>query len=335
MMTECLKSEEYLKSEELNALLTHLRKMPPPDARDFLGQVIAHRRESNPRLTDPMFRNVRFNELQHKRFLTDESAVRGSLRVFPHPDESEILLKYVKERRYQEETDCLIDLACGCGHTAMACSLPTRGALRVALDVNPRALQYALINRFVNEVDVILGLNNISDGLLNWVRCDAQRYLFTVNMPFAIDPFPKRALLPIASSSDQRGSKLTLAALRAMKEFAQHLESGRTARACVLAYSLLNEATDICDIPEQARCMFEPENVHWRLLEDARMWRVNGVKTALNPMPLEQLVQKAECRFDVPDDRRDEARVAYHSLANQLMAEGWTHLAYGILDIEL
>ena len=50
---------------------------------------------------------------------------------------------------------------------------------------------------------------------------------------------------------------------------------------------------------------FGESNVGWHLWPDERFWRVNGTKDQINPMPLELLSLKADCRFHV---RRDKDR---------------------------
>ncbi len=72
----------------------------------------------------------------------------------------------------------------------------------------------------------------------------------------------------------------------------------------------------------------------WHPLIDEPLWRVNGKKEQPNPMPLENLALKADCRFDVVDpSRRAEIREGYRALVQECAGKGWDHLAYGIIEV--
>src|SRR5262249_1125773 len=104
-------------------------------------------------------------------------------------------------------------------------------------------------------------------------------------------------------------------------------------RAVILAYSLQREG--VFDIVQSANAIFGIDRVRWHVLEQERILRINGIKQYPNPMPLDRIVTKAECRFDIEDSRRSEARSAYTWLYQSLTHMGYTHLAMGILDILL
>jgi len=322
-------------TEHVSELRKSIRRLPQEQVSEFLEQVIDGNGSRNfGTLRSECLNRLRINKMEYANVLTDQPSVKGFDRTFPYSDEAQLMIEYVKEKGYHEWADMLIDPACGAGHIAIGCPLKDRHAVRVALDASSRALEFTAINRYCNGTDMMIGLNDVGDGLSQWDHSEAQRILFMANMPFAPDPCATNGFLPMASSSDERGSKHTLLALRAFKEFAHGLTDGRAARAIVLVYTIFDEAADRYDLVEQARRLF-PGRVSWEFLNDTKVWRINGVKSFPNPMPLELMAERANCRFDVADSRREHARRSYESLAERLKKEGWSHLACGILDIEL
>ncbi|MBZ5620580.1 MAG: hypothetical protein LAQ69_17920 [Acidobacteriia bacterium] len=310
---------------ELTSIKKELSNLLPADARDRLvrgrlSTTIQRKAES-----------VQLNRFRQKVFLTDAQSVRGSGRVYPYVDEAELLVNYIEMHGYHTAADVIVDLCCGCGHVIIGCPAEVTGVLRFGLDINPRALQFAEINALINESSAVFQLGDIRCGIpAAFHRLQVKNFLFSANMPFGLDP---SAFLPISTSSDERGTRLTLATLKGLKDFTEHLVPGRTGRAVVLAYSLQSQA--IYDVVEHAYAIFGPERVRWNLLEHERVWRVNGVKQCRNPMPLDNLTLKAESRYDVDEARREEARASYAALVQRLRAHGYTHLSMGILDIRL
>jgi hypothetical protein len=71
------------------------------------------------------------------------------------------------------------------------------------------------------------------------------------------------------------------------------------------------------------------------MLDEAKLWRVNGVKQKNNPMPLADLADKASCRLTFEADAASVARRAYGMLARRLELEGWAFLSYGVLIVKL
>src|SRR4029077_6553198 len=106
-------------------------------------------------------------------------------------------------------------------------------------------------------------------------------------------------------------------------------------RCLVLTYTVGCKAEDRWAVPQRALELFGPERVRWQLLSEERLWRINGKKEQDNPMPLDRLGLKADCRFYVPPGaNREEIRAGYRALASERHDFGWDHLAYGVIAIE-
>jgi hypothetical protein len=273
--------------------------------------------------------NLHFGRL----FLTDGLWVPGSVRVFPFVDESTHVVRYVRESHLDEWADLIVDPASGCGHHALA--LGRKHGL-AAFDTNPRANIYATLNAFLNHrPDLLVGRRDVRNGFSTCLfHGEGRRILFPINMPFAVSPVSK--VLPPSADGGRSGAKLTLAANRALKEFANRYRGRHKAKAVILCYSLGTDSLNNWLVVGHARKLFGEENVRWRLLTSEKLWRVNGRKEQNNPMGLDKLALKAECRYYVTDEsKRDEMRQGYRRLQAWLQDKGWTVLGYGIVEIDV
>jgi hypothetical protein len=274
---------------------------------------------------------VRVNTFRDKMFATDPESLRAPGRVYPYLDEAECIVRYIEERGYDATAEAFIDLAAGYGPITVGCPLQVRNAIRLGYDICSRAIQYAAFNAAGNESRAEFGLWDIRDGVAPSVpRLDVKNFLFSANMPFLSDP---ESLRLAADCRGMRSSSLTLATLTALKRFSGGLQDGQTGRAVVLAYALQNE--EGCGLVQHAQAVFGADRVRWRVPEDARIYRVNGLKSCPNPMPLTKLPLKAECAYTVDDSQRDRLRLEYQNTVGELYAKGFTTLVMGLLDIQL
>jgi len=298
--------------------------------------------ESTRRLLD-RFRIINGSDVQVKIdkhgeriHLTDGPWVPPNLRVYPFADESQLLCDYIVHQGLQARSDLLIDPACGCGHHGLALSMiPSR----VYLDINLRALAFCRINSILcGEEHMLAAVNDIRHGfplVFDQIHCDSA--LVVVNMPFGI--FPRRDELPatLAQDGGDRGVALTFAVLEAVKKLAQTAKGLRRLRLVLLFYSLGTKKRGgwEWEVESKARECFPESRILVTLLQDEKMWRVNGVKSESNPMDLSRLVQKADCSQTFAPNERKSARLGYTALEKLYRHAGFDHLGYGILDVEV
>lgn len=277
---------------------------------------------------------VKIHAIDSKVLITDGLWVSGEFRTFPWSDESELLHRACRERGWDEWATCLIDPGTGCGHNVLR--YDRSPARRYGFDVNARAISYAAINRALNDAaPVCFGLNDIEQGLPPvFEQCAGERVLVVANMPFAL--VVKSGELPASADGGRFGYRLTLEALTRVHELERSLAPGSQLRCLVLTYTVGSKADDRWVVPQHAIDLFGADRVTWHLLDEERLWRVNGKKEQANPMPFDKLELKADCRFYVsPDADRDAIRADYRALANELRDRGWDHLAYGIVAIDV
>lgn len=313
---------------------------------------------------------------RNRYYLTDGFWVPYQDRVYPTSDESEILCEYVFKKKYDRpdqtlsERPVMIDPACGCGHHALSLRASpaladpkgrTRGfKYRFSYDINMRALAFARLNALLEKDEQhSIGLNDVRDGLpIEVIRFVTGPVVFVVNMPFVLDP--GAAGSPGSSRYGlQTGAELTLNAIEAILNFAAQKEDDGEIRAVILGYSLMrdNDAVGLAnlELPEKNILIvretiqrlkavnpignLSSADITFNALPDQKLWRVNGKKSETNPMPLENLKKKAECKLTIRDNEieRSKVREGYERRAHEFMGEPdkWTHLAYGVLDLTL
>jgi hypothetical protein len=261
--------------------------------------------------------------------LTDGPWVPASFRVYPYGDESALICNYVKEKGYHLEADVLIDPAAGCGHHGLGLrEIPTQAYY----DVNPRATVFCRINSILARAERMQsGLSDLRDGMPAILKKIAAKYvLTTINMPFAI--FPKADELPatLAQDGGDRGVALTFAALRAVKDWADNAPGIETLRLVLLFYSLGNNKE--WEVVRKASEIFNRPVDHI-IFNKEKMWRVNGVKSEPNPMPISHIRTKARCSHTYSIVDQDAAEQGYLNLEHRYQEAGFDRLGYGIIDI--
>jgi|GEM_PF-3474152 len=272
---------------------------------------------------------VKIDKHDGKIHLTDGSWVDPKIRVYPFTDESSIIYNYFRNN-CDSIPDLLIDPACGCGHHGLALN---EIETKISLDINLRSIAYCRINALISGMPQMLtGLNDIRVGIPKPIdMVSSNSTLITINMPFAI--FPKLSTV-LAQDGGDRGIALTLSALNAVKKFSNSAKNILKIRAIVLFYSLGSLKDNQWEVVDNAFALFGKDRVKFKILTDEKMWRVNGKKEQSNPMPIEFLEKKAECRHTYTEVMSDQARLGFISLKNIFIGNGFSHLAYGILDID-
>ncbi len=276
---------------------------------------------------------VKLNLCGDQVFLTDGLWVDPSIRTFPFSDESDLVVRACEETGWMGWATTVIDPATGCGHNL----LRYRGGnvRRYGFDRNTRALAYAGINAVLNGVPASFVNGDIRNGIPPvFSREEEERVLIVANMPFALAP--NRDQMPRSAQGGRHGYELTVALIDAIKGLSGRLGKNSQLRCIVLAYSVGNLATDSWVVPEYASEQFGATATKWSLWPDEKLWRVNGKKEQPNPMPLDRLKRKADCRFYVRGDVVPEVlRGEYEQLTAELASESLDHLAYGVIASEV
>jgi hypothetical protein len=260
--------------------------------------------------------------------------VDPSIRAFPFSDESDLVIKACEEGGLMDWATCLIDPATGCGHNLLRYS--GKGIRRFGFDRNSRALAYSGINAVLNGVPSASFANaDIRNGITPVFRQGQdEKVLVVANMPFALVPNSEQ--IARSAQGGRRGDELTAALIDAIAALPEHLSRASELRCVILAYSVGSAEDDSWVVPKYASKQFGAENMQWHLWPDEKLWRVNGKKEQDNPMPLDLLKLKADCRFYVRGDVNPEKlRRDYEQLARELAGEGLFHLGYGVMTAEI
>jgi hypothetical protein len=282
---------------------------------------------------------VKVNHHRGKYLLTDGLWVDQSIRTFSFTDESDALLSYIERNKIADWAGVVIDPCTGSGNHIIG--FTGEPAVRIAFDISTRGILFTSINMLINGINSgVVSYHNLTKGfspLLN--RVDLRNSLFIINTPFALAPVDVTLLKTADGGED--GLELTLAAMKLVKDVltTQTIVNGR---AIVLCYSIGN-GKDKWKAVEEAKKMFGEDKVRWEILEDRKLWRVNGKKDEPNPMLLSDgLPKKADCKFYIGDKDVERVRQDYVNLARrlsenavELLGYEVTHLAYGIIDIRI
>jgi hypothetical protein len=271
------------------------------------------------------------HELAGRLFVTDAPAADKTIRVYPYQDESARVHECAQRHGLYQwaEGQTVVDLACGCGHHAIAWPGDVR---RILLDKSDRALAYAQVNLLLNKIrGASLAENDVRQGL-RVVSQMTERTVILANMPFALSPI--WGVLPGTSDGGTTGASWTLAALEAIKGYWQLHH--KAVRAVVLCYSVGASPTGPWEVGQQAQNLFrEAADLEFALLTDEKMVRIDGHKRYPVPVTTDQFADRANCRLDVPDADRDRFRRGYANLIEVLGRDGWTHVGYGTLYVDL
>ena len=275
------------------------------------------------------------NDHKGRLFLTDGVWADPTYRAFPFNDESAVLVSLARRLGWSQDAGVIVDLASGCGHSALSFDAPRQ----YLLDINPRALAYAELNKLLNDLDGARYqsmLNDIRQGMSSLRVDDETRAVLVVaNMPFA--PAPRRTDLPLTSYGGPAGMDLQVAAFRALARLRRDLPAPVVLRALVMGLSVGDSDANSWDLHRQATEHFGAESVRWFGLEDEQLLRVDGKRALSNPCPARvALPAFAQCHLYTPDPAsRAERKLAFERLAQEHEAMGNPDIAYGVVAMEL
>ena len=266
-------------------------------------------------------------------FLTDGTWRSPRDRVLPFADESSLLLSVIDRAGWWNEETLTLDLAGGCGHTAWALD----GKAQRLLDINPRALAYAELNRVLNGLSprrYSKAPGDIRDGIA-WCELTAFEgdLLVVANMPFG--PSPRRGTLPSSSDGGEDGLSLQRATFRALERLFAGKNADARIRALVLGLSGGDASSGGWELLEEAQRICHHAIASWQLADD-RLIRVDGCRVLPNPSPARVALPKlAECTLYHPDpQKRQRVGSAYQELALNFERRGKPDLAYGYVMLE-
>lgn len=287
-------------------------------------------------LVDQGSLRMKVNLLGDRVLLTDGVWVDPAVRVFPFCDESQALVRHTTSAGLHDWADWVVDLATGCGHNVIG--LPPRGR-SVALDINPRALAYLVVNRALNAIEpgaLMAALNDIRDGLPPALaRGMTGRTLFLANMPFG--PAPGRTALPLTSNGGRSGADLQQATLEAVQQFAAQAGPSSAVKAMLMTLTVGDAASGRWQMVERARSLFGAARVKWSLLDEERLLRVDGTRELGNPAALRVFLSRlAACRLYTPEaGRRADLQGMFSGLAREHEDEGSPDIAFGMIELDL
>ena len=269
---------------------------------------------------------VKVNRIGEKLFVTDGAWVDHVMRVFPDPDEAFVLLDYVKEHGLETWPALVVDTAAGSGHTPLGFpgSVP-----RVACDVNVRALAYASINGRINGFNATTFatlLNDMKLGFPSHLKPPGNT-LFLNNVPFA--PSPDDSSLALNSGGGETGADLQAASFRLVEKF--HRENRVPVRACFLTWTLGDIRRDHWEVPALCEEIFPGAKIRWTMIQHDY-----DAPELPNPSPLGPMLDHlAKSQYAVNRENANGNVARFRRLGAKLEAAGYTHIAYGMLDVQL
>ena len=275
---------------------------------------------------------IRVNDREGRLFATDGVWVDAQRRVFPFDDEAGTMLRLARRLGW-ETPDTVVDLACGCGHSALGFD----AAQRVLLDVNPRALAYAELNRVLNGVpgaSTVIALNDVRDGVPRGVARGLRGTVLVIaNMPFGLSP--GAGVLPLTSDGGDDGLVLQAAVLETLAALRRELPAVTRLQALMLGLTAGCAAEGRWEWPQRAAAAFGEGRARWSLLHDESVLRIDGRRAMANPSRLrDALPALAECTLYVGDAERQSVRESYRELAGRHERAGRPDLAYGAVAVE-
>ena len=190
----------------------------------------------------------------------------------------------------------------------------------VGTEINARAVNYGKINLLLNNCAYSEILENDLDNAFE--KSVLFDYIWA-NPPFGLSP--QFDLLHTFG-----GKYGTMVVEKVLEKIKLHLAPKGVAQ--VLSYSVGNSTQ--LKIAHLIQQVFEKEasdfDINIKILENEKIWRYHGIKSCLNPMPIEYIALRAN---DPGYNTNNISRDDWVKYANQLKGEGYTQLYFILINI--
>ncbi|KHD87362.1 MAG: hypothetical protein OM95_14780 [Bdellovibrio sp. ArHS] len=121
---------------------------------------------------------------------------------------------------------------------------------------------------------------------------------------------------------------MQIASFQLVKKFAE--QNAVPIRACFLTWTLGTQENNEWEVPRLCQKIFPAAKIQWCLEQHDY-----DAPDLPNPAPISSMLEHlAKSQYVVTQDASAVER-AYQKLAQKLLDEGFTHIAYGFLDCEL
>ncbi len=149
--------------------------------------------------------------------------------------------------------------------------------------------------------------------------------LILANVPFA--PAPCESVLAVNSDGGPTGADLQRASFRLVRDF--HEQNRIPVKACFVTWTVGNLKNNKWEIPEICRTMFAPAEIRWTLIDHEY-----DAPELSNPAPVSAMLRHLSHSQDSVTTHLDSEE-EYARLENILTMNGYTHIAFGILECSL
>lgn len=270
-------------------------------------------------------------------FLTDGVWQPAGWRAFPFSDESQSLVHRALELDWHKRCDLVLDLAAGCGHSALSMPLDKSASF----DINPRALSFIELNKLLNGRDPKAHQAVLADLLKrtpeHYAKNAERGLLVFANVPFA--PAAHARALPLTSNGGEDALDFQQAVFRTLVAMRKELAPGVRLHALILGMCAGDASRGDWLLEKAARSVLNPGNdaVHWsfRPLSKERLLRIDGKRAIENPTTVETAMEAfSRCRLYHPQEQQRQAlKASFRRLARDFRESGHVDFSYGMLEI--
>lgn len=256
-------------------------------------------------------------------FLLTDFITKTKNRVFPFVDEGNIYLEYFpKISKYLNHKDTINawDMCTGSGHPLILIEQELKKAFTnvdvIGTDINERAIKYSLENIELNQSTAKVLHSNLDSSFSPSISFD---YIWA-NPPFGLSP-QKDSL---HTYGGRYGLEKTIEVIKVI-----NTRLNKDGVAQILTYSIGNKEKDflISQFLEQELSNFRYEI---NILTNQKIWRFDGKKRCINPMPIEYLALRAT---DELYNLNKIPKNNWLDLSNEIKQKGFSHLYFILIDI--
>jgi len=256
-------------------------------------------------------------------FLLTDFITKTKNRVFPFIDEGDIFIEYfskISKHLNTKDTIKAWDMCTGSGHPLILIEQELKKTFTnvdvIGTDINERAIKYCLDNIELNQSNAKILYSNFDSSFPSSISFD---YIWA-NPPFALSP-QKDSL---HTYGGRYGLEKTIEAIKVINR-----RLNKDGVAQILTYSIGNTKNDLLvgQFLQQELSNFRYEI---NVLKNQKIWRFDGKKRCINPMPIEYLALRAT------DELYNLNNIPKHNwleLSNEIKQKGFSHLYFILIDI--